>query len=156
MPFGLFDPLELGFQTTYMANDQHKTSGIRSYKGIIKFQILGDKNNDNYTIAISAFKTVSPADTSEKIGSGEVEDGAEINASYYGDDVNLHLTLGSATADAKYYDPDVVYYSVEKQYVNLGAEFKVSDKFIFGIGPNSGSKDKNFTAAFVSRRLSMR
>jgi len=131
--YGLFDPLELGIQTSYLANDQHKTSGIRSYKGIVKFRILGDKNEDNYAVSLSAFKTTSPADQADKIGSGETEDGAEINASFYGEDVNLHLTLGSATADSKYYNPDVVYFSVEKQYANLGAEFKVSDKYIFGI-----------------------
>ncbi len=131
--YGLFNPLELGIQTTYLSNDQHKTSGIRSYKGIVKFQILGNKDIDKYAIALSTFKTTSPADKSQKLGSGEVEDGAEINTSYYGDDINLHLTLGSATSDAKYYNPDVVYYSVEKQYAYLGAEFKVSKKFIFGI-----------------------
>ena len=131
--YGLFDPLELGFQTTYMANDQHKTSGIRSYKGILKFRILGDKDKDNYAVTLATYKTASPADVSDKIGSGATEHGTEINASYYGEDVNLHLTVGAATTDAKYYAPDVVYYSVDKQYANLGAEFKVSDKFIFGI-----------------------
>lgn len=131
--YGLFDPLELGIQAAYLANDQHKTSGIRSYKAIIKLRVLGDKIDDNYAVSLSAFKTSSPADIQEKIGSGETEDGAEINTSYYGEDINLHLTLGSATADSKYYNPDVVYYSVEKQYASLGAEFKVSNKYIFGI-----------------------
>ena len=131
--YGLFDPLELGLQTTWMANDQHGTSDIKSYKGIIKLNILGDRQKDNYAVTFSAFQTVAPADVSAKIGSGEVEKGAEINASYYGDGLNIHLTLGSATADAKYYDPDVQYFSVDKQYANLGLEFILSEQHIFGI-----------------------
>lgn len=131
--YGLFDPLELDFQTTYMANDQDKTSGIRSYKGIVKFRVLGDKYVDHYAVTLSVFKTASPANNTKKIGSGETENGAEINASYYGEDLNLHLTLGSATTDAKYYNPDIVYYSVDKQYADLGVEFKVSERYIFGI-----------------------
>ena len=143
--YGLFDPLEIGIQASYLANDQHKTSGIRSYKAIIKLNVLGNKETDNYAVSISAFKTNSPADPAEKLGSGEIEDGAEINTSYYGDDVNIHLTLGSATADSKYYNPDVVYYSVEKQYANLGVEFKVSDKYTFGIEAiQEQSEDVNF------------
>ncbi len=131
--YGLFDPLELGIQTTYMTNDQHNTAGIRSYKGIIKLRLLGDKDKDGYAVTVSSYKTASPTDVANKIGSGSTEDGTEINASYYGEDVNVHLTFGAATADSKYYSPDVVYYSVEKQYANLGVEFKVSDRFIFGI-----------------------
>ena len=76
--YGLFDPLELGFQTTYMANDQHKTSGIRSYKGILKFRILGDKDKDNYAVTLATYKTASPADVSDKIGSGATEHGAPL------------------------------------------------------------------------------
>ena len=92
----------------------------------------------------------SPADVNDKIGSGETEDGAEINASYYGDDINLHLTLGSATADAKIYTPDVLYYRVEKQYANLGIEFKVSDKFIFGI---EGIQEQSDNATFDKNQI---
>lgn len=131
--YGMFDSLELGLETTYLSNDQHGSSGIRSYKGILKFRILGDKIEDGYAVTLSGFKTLSPAAKSKMIGSGKSESGAEINASYFGNDINLHLNLGSATSDAKYYDPDVVYYSVEKQYANFGAEFKVSHVFTFGI-----------------------
>lgn len=131
--YGLLNPLEIGLQATYLANDQHKSSGIKSYKGIVKLNILGDKDRDNYAISLSAFQTFSPADSTSYLASGETENGAEINASYYGDGINLHLTLGSATTDAKYYTPDVQYFSVDKQYANIGLEFVTSTQHIFGI-----------------------
>lgn len=131
--YGLFDSLELGLQTSWISNDQHKSSGIKGYKGILKFNILGDKQKDNYAVSVSAFQTFSPADSTSYIASGDTEKGTEINASYYGNGINLHLTLGSATTDAKYYNPDVVYFSVDKQYANLGVEFITSQEHIFGI-----------------------
>lgn len=131
--YGLFKPLEVGIQAAYLANDQHKTSAIRSYKGIIKLRLLGNEDKDPYAVSISTYKTSSPADIADKVGSGETENGTEINAGYYSKDFNLHLTLGSATADAKYYNPDVVYFSVDKQYANIGMEFKVAERFVFGI-----------------------
>ena len=148
--YGLFDRLELGYQSIYLSNDRHKASGFRSHKGIVKFRILGDIVEDNYAVTLSGFKTFSPAAKDKLIGSGVAESGAEVNMGYFGDDINLHLTLGSATADAKYYAPDVVYFSVDKQYANLGAEFMVSDKFTLGV---EGIKEQSQNVDFDENTL---
>ncbi len=138
--YGLFDYLEAGLLASYVTNDESKTSGIRHLKAIAKLKLLGSEQ-DGYAATVSAFTTTATADVADRLGSDESENGFEANLTYYGKDLNLHLTYGSATTDFREYLPDLVFRGIDKTYLAVGAEFKLSDVYTLGIENISESSD---------------
>lgn len=130
--YGLIDYLELGLLASYVSNDENKTSGLRHLKAIAKVKLLGGME-DGYAFTISSFTTTATADVIDRLGSDQAENGAEANFSYYGKDVNLHLTYGSATADFREYTPDLGFRSIDKTYLAIGAEFNLNNAFTLGV-----------------------
>ena len=142
--YGLADYFEFGLLTSYVSNDENNTSALRHVKATTKLRLIGSES-DGYAVGIAAFATGAVADVTDRLGSGEKENGAELNLSFYGADANLHISYGAVTADYREYLPELVFQSIDKDVLAIGAEFKLGRAFTLGIeGISESSADVNF------------